>query len=126
MTGSRKIWRRFALFPPVLCRLLARHPRWRALRTEEIAERSGLNHWDVARYSEFMGWDSMRLPDVVAFLRGCDTDFTDPVTWKRLRTYVSRNPSFPYLRRSPDWDDYYKPLIRRYHEYLERHSGPDS
>lgn len=105
---------RLLSYPPVLVRLLARHPYSKPLSTPEIMVRSGLSQGNVAFISEQLDWSSVTLPNAIAFCDGCGLGIGDARAWRRVRDYLSRNPTFRYLRASPEWGPYYKPLLQAF------------
>lgn len=117
--------RNAAAFPPVLCRLLARHRYGRPLTNQEISERSGLSPVVVVAISECVAWKSIPFGDMLLFLKGCGIDFTDRAKMKSIRAYmrirrsadgarIVRRPTFSYLKKDDQWESYYLPLMHRY------------
>jgi hypothetical protein len=97
-------------FPPVLVRLLARRRYGAPLTTEEIALASGaLSSAEVEAISRETSWRGIRYDDALAFQRGCGIEFHKSM--RRVNDYLAKRPSFQYLRTSPDWESYYKPLL---------------
>jgi hypothetical protein len=104
-------------FPPVLVRLLARRKLSRGhsepLTDDEIVERP-LTIAEVCDYSRAVNWNGIPVVKALAFLRGCGLDIDDADAWRRTMTYLSLNPTFNYLRESPQWKEYFLPLIQLY------------
>lgn len=114
-------------FPPILCRLLARVPRGRALTSVEIADAAGLSVTQVEAISMQTDWRGVDIPTALAFMVGCNTDLTKRSHCVRLDMYLRSNAKdprrrFQFLRSSGAWDSYYLPLIRRLHESIKRRS----
>jgi len=104
-------------FPPILCRLLARHKGGRPLTTGEIdsvAYPIDSNPALVEALSKTTRWDSIPFGDMHCYLVGCRIVFTSTVDMRRVTDYLRKNPNFEYLRKSPEWDSYYKPLLIRW------------
>jgi hypothetical protein len=102
-------------FPPILCRLLARHRYNRPMTTDEIAKQSGcLSAAEVEAISKATDWKPIKVVEMQAFLRGCKLDFCDPSAMRRVRDYLTKFPTFQYLRKSPQWKSYYMPLLLRW------------
>lgn len=110
-------------YPPILCRLLASGTGLcnnRVLfNTESIASFSKkLTVFEVQLMSNLTSWDDVPYSKMLAFLKGCNIDFTD---WRRMNnvnTYLARQASgaspWSSLRRSGEWLTYYEPLLKRY------------
>lgn len=120
-TISEQFWKRVSRFPPILCRLLARHRYGPPLTNEEIAQRSGLPLLYVAALSQETSWDVASLRAFRQFTRGCGVDLLDSKIMRRIEGYLSKRPvSFKYLRTSPQWTTTFKPLLARYVESQTR------
>lgn len=118
-------WKTADQFPPVLVRLLARHPKGKPLTVAEIVARSCLDAWQVESISRLTSWRGVDLPTMRAFLDGCGIDFCDGATMHKVREYlrVRRNgqrPNFKYLRTSPDYQTIYYPLYQLYIESITK------
>lgn len=109
-------------FPPILVRLLARHKGGRPLTSFEIAERSGvmpdvcniISTVEVLEISKQWYWKGIGALEMFSFLRGCGLMFDDSKAWRRVTDYLRRSPNLEYLRKSAEWDSYYKPLLIRW------------
>jgi hypothetical protein len=109
-------------FPPILCRLLARKKNGPPMTVEEIVNRSHqtpgvknpLNPVQVENFSNILDWKHIYLPDALTFMYGCRVDLTDAKEFRRINDYLSKRPSFKYLRKSADWEKYYKPLFLKW------------
>jgi hypothetical protein len=104
-------WVRLNRYPPVLCRLLAREKRGRPLTTAEIAERSGLPPAKVEAISASISWDGIEVEDMRRFVQACGCDFDNQPNMRRVEDYLRKRPKFTYLKRSPQWESYYCPLV---------------
>ena len=114
---SDKFWKRVDDYPPVLCRLMAKHRPGPALSTGEIAKRSGLSEYDVLALSELTTWDGINLSIFKRFTTACGVDFLDSVSMKYVRDYLRKRPiRFKYLKTTVEWEGYYIPLIRKWRE----------
>lgn len=117
----KTFWQTSSMFSPIVVRLLARHARGKPLTDLEIAQRSGLTPHQVLVISQNTTWTGVDLPTMQKFLKGCNLDFCDRRQMKRVTVYIreqvrltSLNRSnYRYLRRSPDWKNFYEPLMRR-------------
>lgn len=114
-------YNRVSRFPPILCRLLARHSNGPVLTDEEIAARSGLEPHQVFIIGNSMTWRGIDVFTLKSFTEGCGVDFTSRLCMKRIENYLQgrtangrrRPPAFEYLKRSPDWETRFKPMIAR-------------
>jgi hypothetical protein len=113
-------WQRVALLPPVACRLLARKRWGRVLDSDEIAKAAGITAWQVERLAEQTNWDEVPIAMFKRFTVACGVDFFDERAMARVRYHLryQRRNRFEYLRRSADWETYYKPLLKRWKESL--------
>ena len=127
MRATRLFWERVQDFPPVLCRLLAKHdapPKtWQALTHEEIADRSGLDVLEVMTLSKRTSWDGVDLCRFRQFTQACGIDFLNSKHMIRVRDYVRKRGRFAYLKRDPLWDTYYSPLIKIWRDSYARRTG---
>ncbi len=111
-------YKRIDKYPPVLVRLMARKPRasgngngTRPLTTVEIAAKSGLPESMVEGLSHSTTWKGVDVYTVRDFTVACGVDFTNPLHMKRLSQYLQKRCAFHYLRKSQDWDGYYRHLV---------------
>lgn len=112
-------------FPPILCRLLARVPRGRALTSVEIADKSGLSVMQVNSIATQTDWRGIDIPTARAFMAGCNTDLSKRSHCVRLDMYLRSNVKdprrrFQFLRKSGEWESYYLPLMQRLHRSLKK------
>jgi hypothetical protein len=105
-------------YPPILCRLLARHKRGAPFTVQHIAEHGGLTEVEVLLISQRTDWGGIDVFTMRRFLRGCGIDFCSRTCMHRLHCYLRSNPNWAYLRRSPDWLSYYNPLLQTYSKSL--------
>ena len=106
-------------FPPILCRLLARHKNGPPLSTEEIVQRSAkhstlenaLGHNKVEYISDSDNWRGIEIFDALAFMHGCRVDLTNPKNVRWIKDYLSKTPSLKYLRTSADWQTSHLPRL---------------
>lgn len=115
------IAQRLDRFPPLVCRLLARrHAHKRGivpLSTVEIAVRSKLTPSIVSSLAPLTSWDSVPIPQALAFAKGCGIDLDDRDSLRHHTAYMKRLKGAPrYLVRSPDWKTVYEPLIQLWEE----------
>jgi hypothetical protein len=106
---------RFNSFPPILVRLLARQD-CRPLATAVIAAESGLSRPKVEFISQQTDWKEVSLTDALGFLEGCDLAIDHTAAWRRTLDYLSKRPTFRYLRASSDWKSYYEPMLKKWLE----------
>jgi len=123
------MWHTFKEFPPVACRLLARTSikGWsqRPLTDKEIADSSGLPIWKVRSLSELFTWDDTDLNTIKSFTFGCGIDFDNAATMadnRRLARDRLPDTKNHYLRRDPDWETRWMPLLTAYSTYLDEQS----
>ena len=102
-------------FSPILVRLLARQ-NCQPMSTDCIAAFSGLDQPSVEFISHQTSWKEIRLQDALQFLMGCRLGIDDTQAWRRAMDYLSKRPTFRYLRASDDWSDYYEPMLRKWLE----------
>ena len=119
------LWRRFDTHPPILLRLLARHPRGAPLDSQEIADRCGLSVTQVDAISQQCDWRGVDLPTLRAFLTGTGCDLFNRRQFQRIRAYLRTKPRDPtnrfgFLKHSDRWKTYYLPLIDRFLDSLRR------
>lgn len=112
-------WKRMILLPPVAVRLLARQRWGRPLTSREIADKSGLTVGQVEFVSERTSWDGVEVAVFRRFTSGCGLDFFDRKAMKRVRAYLASHPRYTYLRSSPDWSSYYRPMLARWREAMK-------
>lgn len=114
------------IFPPAVCRLLARTPKSRGqsqrpLTDREIADRSGLGV-DIVRSLSWAGdWNNVPAPMMVRFVKGCGLDFDRPDVMRRhlklVRNMTGRwKTGRHYLRRDPEWETKWCPMIDNFIE----------
>jgi hypothetical protein len=104
---------RFKNFPPILVRLLARKD-YQPLSSGYIAAMSGLGIPQVEFISQQTDWKEVRLPDAFDFLRGCGLAIDDAAAWRRAMDYLSKRPTFRYLRAHDQWESYFEPMLKRW------------
>ena len=128
MIASDTLWKRFEGKPPILIRLLARLRHGRPLTSKEIAQRSGLSLGKVEFLSEASSWNGIDVPTAKAFLRGCDVDIFHRKDFHRIENYLAGTmvkgkrfpPTFRYLRISPQWETYFRPLLAYWFQVEEQ------
>lgn len=111
---NKTFWQRASAFPPILVRLLARHPHGPPMDDAEISVRSGLSVACVHSLSQNIDWAGIDLPTMFKFLTGCALDFEQHKQMERVYAYLRSRPTWQYLRKSPDWKTHYQPLFHRY------------
>ena len=98
------IWGKFHRYPPVLVRLLARHPNGEAMSDTEIVS-EGLTLADVKRLSYLPSWDDVPVVLLYRFVTRCGVDFANPDRMKVLNRYL-KNARFEHLRRHKMWPEF--------------------
>lgn len=115
---KRSLWRKLESFPPITCRLLARTRTpgggVRAMLSEEIAAASGLSTMEVNSISWLPSWDNVTVAKAKLFSEACGVDFTDRARMREHSAYIRRGASWTFLKQSPLWETYYKPMIGAY------------
>jgi len=112
-------WERAQVFPPILCRLLAREQRGghpAALTDADLSNKSGLTMYQVSTISQLLSWDEVELSAMHRFVQACGLDFCDPKEMKRLTMYMRRG-RMRYLRKHPLWNNQFEPLLQRWHRH---------
>lgn len=121
---KRSLWDKFEAFPPITCRLLARTRTpgggIRAMTSEEIAAASGMSLMEVNSLAWLPSWDNVPVIKVRQFSEACGVDLTDRAQLRGHSSYIRRGASWKYLKQSPLWDVYYKPMIAAYLQYRAR------
>jgi hypothetical protein len=124
---SRSFYDLLEMFPPCQVRLLARERYGKPLTAEQIATSSGLSQREVGLISQMVTWQDVDVEALRRFTHGCGLDLDKPASVKRKLVYLRGQhytrvdrvpPSFRYLRRSPDWVTFYKPLIVKWTAYV--------
>lgn len=122
----KNVWKLFDEYPPILVRLLARGSRGGPMTTGQIVNRSSLRLWtyEVEAISQQTSWAGVPVDKAIAFLKACSVDFADRRQMRRIRQRLLKEPKTPggrfaYLKRSPEWGHYFKPLLQRYVSHLQ-------
>lgn len=114
-----KFYERARRFPPGLIRLLARKKNSKPLTNDEIASASGLSAYEVVLISQKTDWRGIDIDTMRRFTRGCGIDLENARDVKRITVYLKGTrdangkrvaPTFRYLRRSGQWESFYRPL----------------
>lgn len=95
-------------FPPFLCRMVARTGRGRkcrALTSQEIADRSGLDPSTVSKLSRKRTWSKESLWVIDRFSSACGVDLLHP----RRHIDLLKRHRLAYLRTN---GDYYRRLLK--------------
>lgn len=115
---SANIWDKLDTFPPIACRLLARKITKTggtvAKTVHEIASTAGMSVMEVNSLSWQPSWDSLTVDELKRFSLACGVDFTSRDIMRAHSSYLRKNPSFKYLKKSPEWENVYKPMIVAY------------
>lgn len=118
-----KFWKKIDRFPPVACRLLARHKYGKPLSSQEIAVSSGLSILRVEAISDQTSWRGIDVLELRAFTEACGIHLEDHAKMKRIEQYIARAPKFTYLKRSSLWESYYAPLFRKWIKYEQQRTA---
>lgn len=116
------VWQLFDRFPPILLRLLARHPRGKPLTTLEISNLSGLSPIEVEALSQTTNSGDVTISKYRSFQTGCKISFSHPAQLQRIMVYLRGKiingqrvpPNYAYLRKHPAWKTYYEPMMLRW------------
>ena len=104
------------MFPPILCRLLAKHRPGGPMSAEEISKRSELPIGLIESLSQCESWEGIDMPTYRKFTQGCGVDMLCQRDMKYVRDYLNKGPKFDYLKKSGSWDEYYKPMIKKWRD----------
>lgn len=112
-------------FPPVVCRLLARHDdlsakAQKSLTDKEIADRSGLRPDQVKAISQLFSWDHIPANVMHRFSSACGVDFRDKECVRKHVHYVRRVKWLSgshFLKRDPEWETRWKPLVEEFIQF---------
>lgn len=121
-------WRKLRRYPPILCRLLARHRYGRILSDEEISVRAGLAVYEVAAIGAMTSWDDVPVGKIRSILIGMGIDLCNMTQMKRVESYLRaqarlaklNRPNWRYLRRDTEWQRRWAPAMSRYLQSLKR------
>lgn len=70
--------------PPFLCRIMARKKKgWAPMSIADIAIKSGLTRFKVAKISVLRQWDNVTISDAEKFATGCGVDLLHPGPHKK-------------------------------------------
>jgi len=115
---SAAIWDKLDNFPPIACRLLARvvTPTGGtvAKTAKEIAKDAGMTEMEVSSISWHASWDKLTVDELKRFSLACGVDFTSRDIMRNHSSYLRKSPSFKYLKKSPEWNSVFKPMIVAY------------
>lgn len=123
-----KLEQKLLRFPPILLRLLA-SKGCKPLTTGEISERSGLSPAMVEALSQTLSWDSVTVEQFQKFQKGCQLNLDNRSQIKRVLVYLAgrklpsgqrKPPTFRYLRKDPNWEGYYLPLMKRWVNHVQQ------
>jgi hypothetical protein len=122
--SQQSFWKRLEIYPPILVRLLSRHPRGEPLSTAEIAASSGLTTYQVEALSWATSWRGIDIETFRKFTQACNLDLTNSRQMKRVTVYLNgkkqRNGEripcpFRYLKKHREWPTYYLPMMASFH-----------
>lgn len=112
------IWTMLERFPPCAVRLLARK-RGRnpiALSDVDLMRASGLALSTIRWLSVQTSWDDVSVADMRRFAQACGADFGDRRRMKTHSHYLAQGEKrpglFTYLRKSPDWEAIFLPILK--------------
>lgn len=118
---SLNFYEKLRTFPPLVCRLLARrlleNGKVRAMTDVELADASGLSTSEVRSLSWKTSWDDVPVDTLQRFSLACGVDFTSRDSMRAHRSYIKNSPNFRYLRKHPDWNAVFRPLVAAYLGY---------
>lgn len=110
-------WKYASIYPPCLCRLMARTGRKGAAQPMgllEIAQAAHMSPAMVESISQSTSWNDINVFSMHRFLLATKMDFCD---WRDMRlatAYLRSKPNFEHLRKSPEWKTYWLPLMIRW------------
>lgn len=84
------------------------------MTVDEIAKAAGMTSPEVNSLSWLTTWDDVPFSKVRAFSEACGVVLTSREIYRIQAAYIRRDPSFKYLKKSPDWLTVYKPMIVAY------------
>lgn len=115
---------RLKRFPPIVCRLLARKGKGAAGRglkpmtDEDIAANSGLTVAEVRSISWNTSWDKLDCRTMLAFSKACGINISSRESMHKHSRYIRNRHRFLYLKRDPQYETLWKPMIATYTDYL--------
>lgn len=76
----------------------------------------------VEAISASTSWAGIDIPTYIAFTKACNLDLMNSGQCKRNEVFLNgkmengqrQPPQFQHLKRDPNWETYYKPLMERY------------
>lgn len=102
-------------FPPAIVRLLARRTTGHqvvALTDAEVARAAGLTVSEVRSLSKLRSWDDVPVATMMSFIKGCGADLDNRDWLRKNAAYMENIRGVPrYLRKSPDWETTFQPLV---------------
>jgi len=90
---------------------------------EEIASESGLPCQLVRALSQLTDWTGVDIWTMQKFLEGCKVDFEDYKEMHRISEYLRREPNWGHLKRDPEWQTRWLPLIERWTKQIHGSSN---
>lgn len=115
---KQTFWTRLDTFPPVLCRMLARHKKGLAKTSVDIALDGRIPLREVEILSKSTTWDGTPINILRGYLIGCELDFCNPKQMRRLHEYL-RNPKWYHLKQHPQYKTVFVPILKVYQDYLK-------
>lgn len=112
---TRSLWAKLDQYPPVLVRLLARHPDGKVMSDTDIARQPGLTLAEVRRLSLLPDWHDVSVPLMRAFVHACRMDFCNREQMRNANRYINRDPKFRHLVRDPNFPAY-REMLRVYYQ----------
>lgn len=113
---TRSLWTKLDQYPPVLVRLLAKHPDGRVMSDTDIVRADpGLSLAEVRRLSLLPDWQNVSVSLMRAFVRACRVDFANREQMRNANRYVTRDPKFRHLTRDPNFPAY-REMLRVYYQ----------
>lgn len=94
-----------------MARTVSKNPR--SLTNEEISQRAGLPVSYVVNLSRQTSWDYVPVEHLIRFSKACGIDFGNHQVMTLHNHFYRRRGAgkWRFLRRSPEWETYYRPLI---------------
>lgn len=90
---------------------------------EVVSERSGLEPWEVMGFSLSEDWNAIPFGKMRAFMKGCGVEVDTWADRQRIEKFWRRG-IFSAARRSPDWEEYFLPIVNKSMKVMKERPRP--